>query len=94
MPVIVIVKVPRGAFLFTWMLIEELPGAATGLGEKLTEVLGGAPDWLSVIDVDPLEVRATVAPPELPRGTVSDVGDTEMPKSGVGALTVTVNVVV
>jgi hypothetical protein len=53
-------------------------------------VLDGFPDALSVTELPaPIPVTVTVAAPELPRRTVSEVGVTLMVKSGVGGITLT-----
>jgi hypothetical protein len=63
--------------------------AVTGFVENDTLVFAGFPVALKVTElVAPVIVM--VAFPELPRRTVSDDGEAEMVKSGVGAETITV----
>lgn len=86
LPVIVTVKVPRGAFPFTLIaIVEVVPPtvAVTGFGENETLVLDGFPLALSVTELlAPTAVTVTVSCPELPWFTVSEAGEADRLKSG------------
>ena len=85
------------AFRLTEILSVEVPGAVTGLVLKLPLVLGGKPLTLRLTELDPpTAVSVMVELPVEPRLMVSDVGDAEIVKSGLGgggAETTTVRVV-
>ena len=74
---------------------DPLPGAAIGLGLKLTVVPVGTPDADSVMALlkPPLMVVVRVEVPWLPCTTLSDVGEAESVKFA-GAVTVSVTVAV
>lgn len=68
--------------------------AVTGFGKNDTLVFAGFPVALNVTTLpEPIPVTEMTAVPEVPRRTVSDVGEAEIVKSAVGAFTVTVTVV-
>jgi len=80
---------------FTVILDVPLPGAAMGVGLKLTVAPLPCPDAdKAIAELKPPEtVVIIVELPELPRDTVSEVGDAETAKFG-GAATVSDTVVV
>src|SRR5271169_6495562 len=96
LPVTVIGYVPGTVLAPTVMVIVELPppGAAIGLGLKLTVVPDGTPDADRLIALlkPPLIVVVIVDVPWLPCWTLSEAGKAEMVKFAA-AVTVSVTVV-
>src|SRR6516164_9977968 len=97
LPVTVMLYVPAAVLLPTAIVMvdEPEPGAAIGLGLKLTVVPVGAPlaDRLMALLKPPLTVVLMVEVPWAPCATLTEVGAALMVKSG-GAVTVSVTLVV
>ncbi len=97
-PVTVIVLVPLPAFLPTVIVMvdDPVPGAAIGFGLKLTVTRLPCPEADNEIaELKPFKaVVLIVDVPELPRATVTEVGEALMLKSGVTPVTVRETVVV
>lgn len=97
LPVIVIVRVPVVALRFTVTVIVDVPepGAAIELGLKLT--LTRDPWPLAdkpIAELKPPEIAVVIVDlPEVPRVTVSDVGEAPMVKFGFVPVTVSRTVV-
>ena len=98
LPVTVIVVVPLLAFLAAVIVMTDdpVPGAGMGFGLKLTVT---RPPWPEadneIAELKPFKaVVLIVELPELPRATVSELGEALMLKSGVTRATVRETVVV
>ena len=97
LPVIVIVRVPVVALLLTVTVIVDVPapGAAIELGLKLTVTRDPWPlADKPIAELKPPEIAVVIVEwPELPRATLSDVGEAPMVKFGFVPVTVSVTVV-
>ena len=97
-PVTVIVRVPRAAFLLTLIVMvdDPVPGAAIGFGLKLTVTRLPCPEADNEIaELNPFKaVVLIVEEPEPPRVTVTEEGEALMVKFGVTPVTVSETVVV
>ncbi|HUC30029.1 MAG TPA: hypothetical protein VMR80_10615 [Candidatus Acidoferrum sp.] len=97
-PVIVIVRVPVDALLPTVTVIVDVPepGAAIELGLKLTVTRDPWPlADKPIAELKPPEIVVVIVDlPELPRATLSDVGEALMAKFGFVPVTVSETVVV
>jgi hypothetical protein len=96
--VIVIVRVPFVAFLFTVTVMVDVPepGAVIELGLKLTVTRDPWPlADRPIAELKPGETAVVMVDlPELPRATLMDVGEALIVKLGAGPVTVRVTVVV
>ena len=96
-PVIVIVRVPVEALLLTVAVIVDVPepGAAIELGLKLTVTRDPWPlADKPIAELKPPEIAVVIVDlPELPRATLSDVGEALMVKFGFVPVTVSDTVV-